>query len=52
VMWVVVMLFTPLAKPFPTLLVFLWAGVTFGAGWPSAVAGDQQPAVVRVARRT
>jgi putative inorganic carbon (hco3(-)) transporter len=52
VMWVVVMLFTPLAKPFPTLLVFLWAGVTFGAGWPSAVAGDQQAAVVRVARRT
>jgi O-antigen ligase len=51
VMWVVVMLFTPLAKPFPTLLVFVWAGVTFGAGWPRAVTGDQAQTVVRAARR-
>jgi O-antigen ligase len=44
VMWVGVMLFTPLVKPFPTLLVFMWAGVTAGSGWPRRVAGDQRPA--------
>lgn len=39
-MWLVVMLFTPLQKPFTTLTVFLWAGVLSGVGPPRAPAGS------------